>query len=51
MEDYYHQVNCAGCGTETRIRVINEDEFPVFCAMCGMENESNQIEEDDYITS
>ena len=37
---------CPGCGVETQVLVIDEEEIPQFCPMCGMAVEFEELDED-----
>jgi len=49
MDKFLFELKCTDCGTETRLLVLWEDEFPAFCPMCGSAETFNAIDEDDTI--
>lgn len=45
MEDEYW-TECEGCGVETQVLVINEEEQPTYCPMCGFYCDYEELDDD-----
>lgn len=47
--DYYFDIYCSVCESETRVIVLGNEEAPDFCPMCGSEAETVKETEDDLV--
>lgn len=47
MEENLFKIVCDICETETRVTVLEVDEYPQFCPMCGEQVESEIVPEEE----